>query len=355
MRTITWQQVYARRLAVSCLDVPASHDRLLEVATAICGVHAQLATGAELALSARVEDVIRDEVRECLWQTRSLVKANTIRGTLHVHPARDVPLWKSLQAAFEPRWRERWWLDEQELTLAEAEHLRAAVLSAACGRRAADACGDRDRGRRQARRTDRSRLVGHYLSPAGDLICHGPRRGRNVTFVRCDRWVEGWRVLDAKDALREACRRYLEAYGPARREELEHWLARRLPDGLFVELEEVDVEGYKTFVVPGTAFPEVEPAGARLLSHFDVYVIACHPRDHLIPAQKERIFLRGGGPNPSLLVDGRVGGVWRREERGKRMEIRIEPFHRLTKVQHGALAEDAARVARTYGAEPVLV
>ena len=93
----------------------------------------------------------------------------------------------------------------------------------------------------------------------------------------------------------------------------------------------------------------------RLLAHYDVYVIACQPRGHLIPEQKDRIFLRGAGPNPALLVDGRVAGVWSRTLRGRRMEIHVEPFGRLTGEQRRALADDAARVARTFGAEATLV
>jgi len=123
-----WDQVYARRLARSSLDERAPRDRLLEVASATCGVHAQLMTGAELALSARVEDVTRDDVRDALWQARSLVKAGTLRTTLHLHPADDVALWKSVRG--HGRWREQWWLDWQGLTLAEAEGLREAVLAA---------------------------------------------------------------------------------------------------------------------------------------------------------------------------------------------------------------------------------
>jgi len=126
MRSVTWGQVYARRLAESRLDARAPHEELLAVAAAVCGVHAQLLTGAELALSARVDGVTREEVRGLLWEARSLVKGNTLRGTLHLHPASDFALWKSVRAAYEPRWREQSWLDWQELTLAEAERLRAA-------------------------------------------------------------------------------------------------------------------------------------------------------------------------------------------------------------------------------------
>ena len=355
VRTLTWEQVYARRLAESRLDVRAPREELLEAACATCGVHAQLATGAELALSARVEEVTRDDVRDLLWQSRELIKASTLRGTLHLHPVDDLPLWKSVRGV-STRWREEFWLRWQELTLVEAEQLREVVLAAL------DDGEPRTRAEIGAAVGGRfgERIVadswGHYLAPAADLLCHGPPRGRNVTFVRCDRWLEGWFVLDADEALHEACRRYLRTYAPVRRDELEHWLAARLPDAAWsgLGLEEVDLEGFRTFVPAGMSFPDAKASGVRLLSHYDVYVIACHPRDHLIPQHKERIFLRGAGPNPALLVDGRVAGVWRREQRSRRMEIRVEPFRRLTNAQRAELADDAARVAYTYGAEPVL-
>jgi hypothetical protein len=350
MRTLSWQQVYARRLAASRLDVRAPHEELLDVVRATLGMHAQLMTGAELALSARVEGVTRDEVRERLWERRELVKGNTTRGTLHLHPADDLALWKSLGSS---RWREQKWLDWQELTLADAEYLREAVLATLDEPRTREEIGAALGGTFGDRISSDS--WGHLLAPAGNELCHGPPRGRKVTFVRCDRWIAGWQLRDRDDALRELVRRYVETYGPVRGHELEHWFAFKLPVDAFDDLEEIDVEGVHTFVLPGTAFPDAEPAGVRLLSHYDVYVIACHPRDHLIPTQKERIFLRGAGPNPALLVDGRVAGVWSRTLRGRRMEIEVEPFARLTSGQRRELADDAARVACTYGAEATLL
>jgi winged helix DNA-binding protein len=354
VRTLTWSQVYARRLEASHLTVRAPHTRLLDAVREVCGVHAQLETGAELALSARVDGVTRDGVRELLWERRSLAKASTIRGTLHLHAADELALWKSLQVG-RARWREQAWLDWQQLALTEAEQLRAGVLDVLddgeprTRAEIGSAVGGRH-GRHLA-----ADSWGHYLSPAADLVCHGPPRGRSVTFVRCDRWIPHWRVPAPAAALSEICRRYLTAYGPARRDELEHWLARPLPDELFDELEEIDVEGFRSFALPGMHFPDGPARGVRLLWHYDVYVIGCHPREHLIPDQKKRIFLRGAGPRPALLVDGRVRGVWTRAARGRRMEIRVEPFRPLTTRQRRELGEDAARVARTYGAEAELV
>src|SRR5204863_183836 len=82
-----WRQVYARRLEASHLGRRAPGGRLLDGLRDVCGLHAQLATGAELAASARVHDVTRDSMRELLYVERALVKANTLRGTLHLHPA----------------------------------------------------------------------------------------------------------------------------------------------------------------------------------------------------------------------------------------------------------------------------
>ena len=354
MRTLTWRQVYARRLEASHLVSRSPRTRLLEVVGDVCGVHAQLETGAELAVSARVDDATRDEVRELLRERRTLAKASTIRGTLHLHPAGELALWKSLQVV-RSRWREQAWLDWQGLTLAEAERLRARVLDVLSdGEPRTRAEIGSDVGGRLGEHLGADSW-GHYLSPAADLLCHGPPRGRSVTFVRCDRWIPGWKFPDAEVALREICRRYLDAYGPVRRDELEHWLAMPAPATLFDELEEIDVEGFRTFVLPGTRFPDGPPRGLRLLWHYDVYVIACHPRDHLIPDEKDRIFLRGAGPSPALLVDGRVAGVWTRKTRGRRMEIRVEPFRRLTPGRRGELADEAARVARTYEAQAELV
>src|SRR3954465_10422390 len=114
--TSTWDRIYPRRLARSRRDERPPPERALEVTRDILGLHAQLPTGPTLALSARVDGVTRAFVDELLWERRALIKGNTIRGTLHVHPPEDYTLWKS---AYEPRWRTDRWLDWQGLTLVE--------------------------------------------------------------------------------------------------------------------------------------------------------------------------------------------------------------------------------------------
>src|SRR3954468_314806 len=93
MLSVTWDDVRARRLARSSLVDRVGSDRLVDVAHELGGVHAQVQPSAELQLAARVEGITRDDVRDALWRRRSLVKAWTLRGTLHLPAAQDLALW----------------------------------------------------------------------------------------------------------------------------------------------------------------------------------------------------------------------------------------------------------------------
>jgi hypothetical protein len=309
--------VYARRLERGHLSKRAPPERLLEVTRDILGLHAQLPTTPVLSLAARVDGVTRAVVDDALWERRALVKGNTIRGTLHLQTPDDFALWKS---AYEPSWRTEQWLRRQELTLAEAEGLREAVLAALDEPRTRAEIGERVGGPFGRRIAEDS--WGHLLSPANDEVCHGPPRGRNVTFVRADVWLPGFRRSDRIEALQQLVDRYVHTYGPVERPALEHWLAAPLPP--------------EVALPDAGAFPDARPAGVRLLPHYDVYVIACYPRDDLIPEHRERIFHRGAGPQPALLVDGRVRGTWSRK-------TGVEPWARLTTAQQAAVDDELER------------
>src|SRR5918999_1593026 len=93
MPSATWQEVRARRLARSALAERAGVDRLVEIARDLGGVHAQVQASAELQLAVRVDGITQADVRDALWERRALVKAWTLRGTLHLHPANELALW----------------------------------------------------------------------------------------------------------------------------------------------------------------------------------------------------------------------------------------------------------------------
>src|SRR5438132_4464089 len=101
--SLNWDAVRARRLARSSLTKRSTD--LVDVARAVGGIHAQVQASAELQLAARVDGITQQDVRDALWRDRTLVKAWTLRGTLHLHPADELALWLTARRALssEPR------------------------------------------------------------------------------------------------------------------------------------------------------------------------------------------------------------------------------------------------------------
>jgi hypothetical protein len=378
MASATWNEVRARRLARSSLAHPVGADRLVSVAHDVGGVHAQVQASAELQLAVRVAVITQADVRDALWERRALVKAWTLRGTLHLHPADELALWfAAWRAVARASSRDREALDEwrdpagvlhPRLEPEEANAIRAAVWDALDGR-----C------------LRREELVGEVVKRIGpgprqrllsgfafffDELCQGPPQGTRITLVRPDQWIEGWKEVDEQAALLEVCRRYLRTYGPARPADFREWFASRdfpapqaraLFDSLDDELEEIDVEGHRAYVLAGdTTFPSLEPS-VRLLPEYDVYIMGFREREHLVPeAVREQVarHSRGRYEGPAgvrfVVIDGVAAGLWERKKRGKRLDLHIVPAGRLTKAQRAQLDAEAERVATFLGLEPAV-
>src|SRR5690242_12213299 len=93
--SLTWQQVRAWRLQRHSLVQRAPLNAMLDVTARIGGLHAQLMSSAELMLWARVEGITSEIVQRALWEERNLVKTWALRGTLHLLPASEYPLWQA--------------------------------------------------------------------------------------------------------------------------------------------------------------------------------------------------------------------------------------------------------------------
>ena len=374
----TWHEVRGRRLARSSLAARVRADRLVEIARELGGVHAQVQASAELQFAARVDWITQADVRDALWERRALVKAWTLRGTLHLHPADELALWYAARQAVAgtspdgpeelEAWRDPAGVLHPPLGSDDVKAIRAAVWDALDGR-----CMLReeiaDEVVKRVGPGPRQRLLSGFGFFLGDL-CQGPPRGTKVTFVRPDQWIDGWHDVDEQSALLEVCRRYLRTYGPARPADFREWFggrafkpahARDVFDSLGNELEEIDVEGHRAYVLAGdTVFPSLQPS-LRLLPEYDVYIMGFREREHLVPeAVREQLAAhpRGRYEGPAgvrfVIIDGVAGGLWERKKRGKRVELQVAPTRRLTKAQRAELDTETERIGAFVGLEPVV-
>ncbi|WP_228010515.1 DNA glycosylase AlkZ-like family protein [Nonomuraea phyllanthi] len=83
---VTWPQILAWRLRRQFVSEGGASDAVA-VARRLCGVQAQVASSARLAVAIRCGGPAHDEIDRALWVDRTLVKTWIMRGTLHLVPS----------------------------------------------------------------------------------------------------------------------------------------------------------------------------------------------------------------------------------------------------------------------------
>jgi hypothetical protein len=374
MKSLTWAQVWGRRLTRHALLEPRPKSDLVEVVRTVGGIHAQMMSAAELSIGVRMTGVTREDVRAELWQRRKLVKTYGLRGTVHLFPADEAPFWAAALRAH-PGAGEARRLAQRGLDPERLEALLTAIGAALDGRRLTrEELGAEITRRAGSWAQDRvSPAFGGYsprwensigVAAKAGVLCFGPDQGSKVTFVRADQWLGGWTEVDSATALREVFRRYLLAYGPATSRDFAQWfgiqpkVAASLPGELAGELEEVEIDGWRAWLLAGEAeasWPEAD-GEARLLPHFDCYGIGCHPRERLVPPEwRARGLAQGSiGHLPLVVIGGIVAGVWSQTRRAQRVAIQVETAHALNGKQRHELETAAARIGEFLGLESAL-
>ena len=147
-------------------------------------------------------------------------------------------------------------------------------------------------------------------------------------------------------AMQELVRRYLEGYGPASMLDVAQFvmaykpLVRGALEALADELDVVDgPDGTVFYDVPGAPRPPADlPVPPRLLGMWDNVLLAHADRSRIVPsAYRAEVTRRNGDVLPTLLVDGRVAGVWRTVDEG----VEATAFETLPKAAWDALDEEA--------------
>ena len=370
---LSWSGVTARRMARHSLLGPASDSSPAEIASALCGAHAQILAAAQLSIGRRIAGATRANVQRALWVDRTLVKTFGPRGTVHLLATADLPMWTGAlsalpssvpkhpdQVRFTPEQTDEvigamgHALADAELTVDElTEELRVRVGPWAVERTMA-AFQDTWPRWRQLTSTAAHRGV----------LCFGRDRGRNVTYTNPRRSLRDFRPQEGATATRTLLRRYLFAYGPATPQHFAKWLAipprqaAQLFDEMTDELEPVSLDGAPAWTLAGdTAIPEAH-RGIRLLPYFDAFVVGGQPRQLLYPgkAAKRALTPAGQAGNfPVLLVDGVVGGVWHQRRTGRGLQVTVEPLRNLTAPQRRELDDEVELVGSVMEADATLM
>jgi hypothetical protein len=279
--SLTWSGVTAWRMARHALTDPATDLGAADIASVLCGAHAQVPSAGELSIGRRIAGATRADVQRALWDDRTLVKTFGPRGTVHLLSTADLPMWTGALSALpssvpmhpEPVRFTPEQADEVIAAIGDAladTELTVDELTEAIVDRTGPWAGEQTMEAFQGR-WPRWRQLTSTAAHRG-MLCFGLNRGRNVTYTNPHRWLPGFRPDDGDAALRTLVTRYLYAYGPATPQHFARWLsipprrAVELFDELAGELEHVELDGEPGWVMAGdTGTPQQPHRGIRLL------------------------------------------------------------------------------------------
>ncbi len=373
---VSWRQVATFRLSRHHLSRRAPAAALTSVAADIAGAQAQLLLAAKMSIWTRVRDARIQDVDSAIWKDRTLVKAWCMRRTMYLLPSDELAVFvrgSARRAEREIRWVLSRGVSEQDL-----ERLLDSVLQVL------------DRPRTQ---TDLAQLVSKSLRcrlrfkagggwgsrrkvawvefgglafPAGYLlhlvgargvVCSGPSKGNESTFVRADKWIPNWKDIPSEQAERGLLVKYLKAFGPATIADFALWTGTLISDAMEIwsreeaNIAQVDVEGWKAAVLQSD-LPELEKAEehrlvVRLLPYFDSFVLGHKSHLNIVDKRNHRkVYRPQGWVSPVILVNGRAHGIWSYIRNKNSLEVRVMPFSRPSNLVSSRIREEASDLGR---------
>lgn len=184
------------------------------------------------------------------------------------------------------------------------------------------------------------------------IICNGARKDNKITYALLEERVRKPKPISREEALARLAERYFASHGPATIKDFSWWSGLNITDSRKA-LESVKDKLVSVVVSDETywlseAFMDAgkgKPA-AYLLPAFDEYIISYKNRSAAIElAHEPATFTKNGIFKSTIVVNGKVTGVWKRTVVKDKVEI--EPF--FFKPHSKASEALIAKASKKYG------
>lgn len=316
-----------------------------EVAGGLCGLQAQFLRNAVHALRIRTDAP----------EVSAMVKTWTLRGTMHLIPEDDLPLYirhpGTAEDVCETGWY-GWVAGRGHANPPERERKLAQMMVAAI----ADGIDTREALRAHMRglgmtETEEARV----FDPWGGMIRELAELGAIAFRVEMlddahpdetkrYRLLAPFAPLAESAARLEIARRYLTHYGPVTLRDAAYFLhwTQAEAKAAFAQLpvETIDCEGRLYWHIPGD-LPVCDMPEVILLAGFDPLLLGYRKEDSpfLPPEHLRGIFSLAGIVNPAILLRGCVVGKWK-ETKGK---VELTAFEPIAAADRRRIEDEAAR------------
>ena len=192
------------------------------------------------------------------------------------------------------------------------------------------------------------------LSQEG-LLCFGPHQGKEPTFTLLSEWVPSAKSKPRDESIVIITERYFTSHGPATKQDFMWWSGLTSKDAN-VGLEAIrskliseHYEGHEYWMPKDVAAPSANTA--FLLPGFDEYVLGYKDRSAAIDSDHGQKIIPGNNGMflATIVINGKIEGLWKKIPRSKSLKLTLHPFVRLDEEQLTALADVIGHYATFQG------
>ena len=337
---------------------------VVQITEDIGGLHGTSGTGPYLSLFARSNSFKRDDLAVAMSQKKSLARIRYVRNTIYILPKEFIPVAFAATSQMAEVTSERF---SKYLGITPTQYTRIAnkILKIL-------------RGRGLTTREIKKKLrIAANIAPIVNLMCDKgllvrdlPREGwkstHHVYYLFKDYFPDlDLSAYDEKGARARIVERYVFSFGPVSEQDILWWTGfpKTQVKGLLedfgeevscIEIPELE-SGYFVLTselqalksVEASVYPEI-----NILPCLDPYLMGYKNRErYLHPKHNKMVFDRSGNATSTVLVDGRVVGIWDLEERW----VKIFYFKDVRKNTHKKVRSKALDMGRFITGGPVEV
>jgi hypothetical protein len=316
----------------------------------VLALQAQVPRPPHVGLWSRLKAFQRGQLIDAL-HSRALVRATTMRGTIHIMSAKD---FLAFRAALQPQLSAGWKTVAGKLPVPPIEQLVDA------GRKCLS---------REARTFNhiRAELVKQFPKAHDRVMGYAVRTHVPLVQVptREDDWgfpsdaafalADGWLKRPVSDGAGPSALilRYLAAFGPATAADIQTWTGLRGVAELIAPIRSKlvtfsDKNGRELFDLPKAARPDADTdAPVRFLPEYDSVMLAHADRSRIVDDKFRKVLVTKNLIVPAtFLLDGRIAGTWKLERKKDSATVLLSPLVPITKAARAALEEEGEALAR---------
>ena len=298
---------------------------------------------------------LSDEDLDDAMARGSIIRTHVLRPTWHFVARADYRWLLALSGPRVQRWSARRYreLGLDPRTRARAEKLIVSALEGGnrLTRKEIAAVLDDARFDREGQRLPY--ILSHCELEA--VIASGGLAGKQQTYALIDERVPAGGRFDRDDAIVELVRRYLTSHGPASVKDMSWWSGLTMTDlrgalgDLGDEVGSESVDGIDLWSIASTDSRLPGAKGAHLLQTYDELVVGYTESRFLGDPGAEKARAAYGDrtyPSGGLILDGRIGGHWRRTLERDAVRVEVHLYERPAPATTQAVRSAANKLGR---------